>query len=195
MTALMQKIMTSLQKHLAPMVAKMLRKSLAHQNSSGLTTPVPSPVSRQKFAEKSYRPCRDSAVIRQSLISLSQDLFELAKKRQQANGEMRIMRSGEIGRRQRYFYTQALSEDGWLFEQTSQGWTITRATLIADGAGDAGNVTFLRSRESWDQVTILQNEPESTSFRINSERFGSDHLSYFIYRELMATALGLHDTM
>lgn len=189
MTAFMQKIFNTLQQRFAPFAARLKRQAVSHDVVPQIRAIESKRTSHPVLKETVYLPCSNRALVRQCLETLSYDLFELAKQRQHSTSETRIVRSGDISKQQRFLYVQALNDDGWLFEQTAHGWTITRATFIA------ANATFLRARESWDQVTVLQAEPGTDTYRIKSERFAHDHLSYFIYRELIATALGLHGDM
>jgi hypothetical protein len=89
--------------------------------------------------------------------------------------------SGRVAADRSYFFLKAFNKDGLLFEQSPEGWIVSRAEKIVH------RETFVRSSSHWDQVRVFLSDQGNV--RISSERFQLQHVSMLIYNQKLKESL------
>ena len=92
---------------------------------------------------------------------------------------------GQLSEKRKYFYVQPINEDGWLFERSPYGWTISRASKIVESQ------TFLRNSDAWDVVVLFKPDHPDGLIRLSSKRLSHDLICFPIYHQMLMEALAL----
>lgn len=91
--------------------------------------------------------------------------------------------SGKLSPGRPYFFIKPINESGWLFEQSSCGWTISFCEKIVN------ENLFLRRYDSWDIVNLYLQQGAQDHCRISCNQFGDQLLSFKVYELKMIKAI------
>lgn len=93
-----------------------------------------------------------------------------------------LVESGTLDSDRAYLYLQPMNQQGFLFEQVTNGWIIGRADKIV--AKD----TFVRGGEAWDMVSVVS-LPEAAMPKVVSRRFTDQTMPFSEYRRRLLEAV------
>ena len=93
--------------------------------------------------------------------------------------------SGRVSPGRRYFYLKPRGGEGWFFERTDYGWTVSRCEKIVS------QDLFLRKGELWDTV-YLHFRDGLKKPRVASQAAGDDAIGFRLYERAMVRTIAAH---
>jgi hypothetical protein len=142
--------------------------------------------SRPVSLEKRDQRLADDQVSARLFFETKTFVFKSVDQHNQQNeiSQRYLKESGRMNDGRSYYFIQPLNTQGWLFEQTSTGWIISRAQKNV-----AAN-SFLRGYDHWDLISVFKAE-DSSNTRLSSQRLNMHLVSPLVYQaQLVENLLG-----
>ncbi len=154
-------------------------KAPKHSRNAMLTLPRPAPKSPMN-----WELVQDQADVRQNFVKFRDFMYRCNQKTRQdrISSPKALWEAGKLTDGRQYFYLQPWNERGYLFEESSRGWVISRAEKIAERG------QFMRERGLWDMVTLHVSSELPGALRLSSEQMGEALIQMRLYEEFMAQA-------
>ena len=132
-----------------------------------------------------YRIVKEPLVVQSAFERVFQAFEEAMYQRASLAVSYRLEK-GRLPQSQSYFFLAPWHQTGYLFEQGPTGWHVSKAEKLES------QQTFMRSSESWDQVTLFQSADEGRGpLRLRSLSLGSDIMTFPIYLDVLFRSLRL----
>ena len=144
--------------------------------------------SRPLSLEDRYRPLADTNNLDEMFLRMRERLYGAADElsageRGSRRPRVVLREAGRIGPKRPYFFLKPMSEIGWLFERSGNGWVVSRAEKIV------GKDTFLRRGEPWDIVTLHEATSGSNTIRVTSQRIGGALIPFSVYESKLGAEM------
>ena len=154
------------------------RRNRQGASTSGETSPP-------TFMETQYELLEDNQVIDAYFDQLQTEIADARYENMSQFTAPYFVERGVLSEKRRYFFVQPANEEGWLFERSPYGWTISKAAKIVE------TQTFLRNSDAWDVVVLFKPDHPDGLVRLSSKRLSNDLICFPIYRQMLMDELAL----